>query len=588
MAAVSTNLTSNKHLTGWIGEMASLCQPDEIVWCDGSDEERHRLTEFAVTKGILSPLNQEKLPGCYLHRSNPNDVARVEHLTFICTPSQEEAGPTNNWMAPQEAYAKLKPLYSGSMKGRTMYVVPYMMGPVGSQHSKVGIELTDSVYVALNMGIMTRMGRPALKTLGDGNDFNRGLHCTGDVNPERRYICHFPQDNTIWSFGSGYGGNALLGKKCLALRIGSYLGKKEGWLAEHMLILGVEDPEGNTSYVAAAFPSACGKTNFAMMIPPKRFNGWRIYTVGDDIAWLRVGEDGRLWAVNPEAGYFGVAPGTNFQSNPNAMKTIAHDTLYTNVAVTSENTVWWEGLDGEVPELLTDWKGHPWKKGSAEKAAHPNSRFTAPAANNPMLSPQANDPRGVPISAIVFGGRRSNTVPLVMQSFNWAHGVYLGATLASETTAAATGAQGVVRRDPMAMLPFCGYNMAEYFEHWLKMQAKIPYPPKIFLVNWFRKDKAGKFLWPGYGENMRVLKWIVDRAQGKVGAQESMFGWVPKQGHIDLSGLDIDPARLDEATAIIESEWKDELISQKAFFDQFGDKMPRTLELMRQQLLSRL
>ncbi|PZR04843.1 MAG: phosphoenolpyruvate carboxykinase (GTP) [Archangium gephyra] len=588
MPNVSTNLTTNKNLLSWVEEMAALCEPDNVVFCDGSEEERKRLTEFAVSKGILQPLNQEKHPGCYLHRSNPNDVARVEHLTFICTPNKEDAGPTNNWKAPDQAYAELRGWFKGSMKGRTMYVVPYCMGPLGSEHSKIGIELTDSVYVVLNMQIMTRMGKAALDMLGDSNDFNRGLHCTGDLSPDRRSICHFPQDNAIWSFGSGYGGNALLGKKCLALRIGSYLGKKEGWLAEHMLILGVEDPDGNKTYVAAAFPSACGKTNFAMMIPPRRFDGWRVYTVGDDIAWLRVGEDGRLWAVNPENGYFGVAPGTNMKSNPNAMKTISKNTIFTNVAVTKNGEVWWEGLDGEVPEELTDWKGQPWKKGSTEKAAHPNSRFTAPASNNPILSSHVNDPRGVPISAIIFGGRRSTTVPLVMQSFNWAHGVYLGSTMASETTAAAVGQQGVVRRDPMAMLPFAGYNVADYFQHWLEMQKRVPYPPKIFMVNWFRKSKDGKFLWPGFGDNMRVLKWILDRAQGKVGAQETMFGWVPKQGHIDLSGLEISADTVDEATHIDEGEWKVELESQKSFFEQFGDRMPKTLELIRQQLLSRL
>ena len=586
--ATSTHLTSNKHLLGWIDEMAAMCQPDQLVFCDGSEDEKKRLTEFAVSKGILIPLNQEKHPGSYLHRSNPNDVARVEHLTFICTPKKEDVGPTNNWMAPDEAYTKLRGLFTGSMKGRTMYVIPYVMGPVGSEHSKIGIELTDSVYVVLNMRIMTRMGKAALDMLGDKNDFNRGLHCTGDVNPDRRYICHFPQDNAIWSFGSGYGGNALLGKKCLALRIGSALGRNEGWLAEHMLILGVEDPDGTKTYVAAAFPSACGKTNFAMMIPPRRFAGWRVFTVGDDIAWLRVGDDGRLWAVNPENGYFGVAPGTNMKSNPNAMKTIAKDTIFTNVAVTKNGEVWWEGLDGEVPDELTDWKGQPWKKGSTEKAAHPNSRFTAPASNNPILSSHVNDPRGVPISAIIFGGRRSNTIPLVMQSFNWAHGVYLGSTMASETTAAATGATGVVRRDPMAMLPFAGYNVADYFQHWLNMQKRVPYPPKIFMVNWFRKNKDGKFLWPGFGDNMRVLKWILDRAHGKVGAQETLFGWVPKQGHIDLSGLDIPADVVDEATHIDDGEWKAELEDQKKFFEQFGDRMPRTLELVRQQLLSRL
>lgn len=588
MPQVKTALTSNKHLLGWVEEMAAMCQPDDVVWCDGSEDEKKRLTDLAVSKGILTPLNQEKHPGCYLHRSNPNDVARVEHLTFICSPTEAEAGPTNHWMAPDEAYTKLRGLFTGSMKGRTMYVIPYCMGPLGSKHSKVGIEITDSVYVVLNMRIMTRMGKAALDMLGDSDDFNRGLHGTGDVNPDRRYICHFPQDNTIWSFGSGYGGNALLGKKCLALRIGSALGRKEGWLAEHMLILGVEDPDGNTTYVAAAFPSACGKTNFAMMVPPARFAGWKVFTVGDDIAWLRVGDDGRLWAVNPENGYFGVAPGTNWKSNPNAMKSISKDTIFTNVAVTKNGEVWWEGLDGEVPDELTDWKGNPWKKGSTEKAAHPNSRFTAPATNNPMLSPRVNDARGVPISAIIFGGRRSNTIPLVMQSWNWAHGVYLGATLASETTAAATGATGVIRRDPMAMLPFCGYNMGDYWAHWLTMQKKVPYPPKFFMVNWFRKDKDGKFLWPGYGENMRVLKWIVDRAHGKVGAQETLFGWVPKQGHIDLSGLSIDPLKVDEATHVSDDEWRAELEDQKGHFERFGDRLPRTLELMRQTLLSRI
>ncbi len=586
--ATSTPLTSNKHLLGWVDEMVTMCQPDSVVFCDGSEEERKRLTEFAVSKGILIPLNQEKHPGSYLHRSNPNDVARVEHLTFICTPKKEDAGPTNHWMAPDAAYTKLRGLFEGSMKGRTMYVIPYVMGPLGSEHSKIGIEVTDSVYVVLNMQIMTRMGKPAIEMLGEGDNFNRGLHCTGDVNPDRRFICHFPQDNTIWSFGSGYGGNALLGKKCLSLRIGSFLGKSEGWLAEHMLILGVEDPDGTKTYVAAAFPSACGKTNFAMMIPPRRFAGWRVFTVGDDIAWLRVGDDGRLWAVNPENGYFGVAPGTNMKSNPNAMKTISKNTIFTNVAVTKDGEVWWEGLDGEVPDELTDWKGQPWKKGSTEKAAHPNSRFTAPAANNPILSSHVNDPRGVPISAIIFGGRRSTTIPLVMQSFNWAHGVYLGSTMASETTAAATGATGVVRRDPMAMLPFAGYNVADYFQHWLNMQKRVPYPPKIFMVNWFRKTKEGKFLWPGFGDNMRVLKWILDRAHGKVGAQETLFGWVPKQGHIDLSGLDIAPETVDEATHIDDGEWKAELEDQKTFFEQFGERMPRTLELIRQQLLSRL
>lgn len=580
--------TKNPHLLNWVSDMQKLTRPDRVVWCDGSEEEKNRLTDEAVKAGILIPLNQKKMPGCYLHRSNANDVARVEHLTFICSKTKEAAGPTNNWMAPDEAYGKLTKLFDGCMRGRTMYVIPYVMGPIGSPLSKIAVELTDSIYVVLNMRIMTRMGKAALDMLGDSNDFNRGLHSTGDLNPERRYICHFPEDNTIWSFGSGYGGNVLLGKKCLALRIGSYLGKTEHWFAEHMLILGVESPEGQMTYVAAAFPSACGKTNFAMMIPPDRFKGWKVWTVGDDIAWMKVGDDGRLYAVNPEAGYFGVAPGTNFKSNPNAMKTISRDTIFTNVAMTPEGTVWWEGMDGDTPEELIDWQGRPWKKGSTEKAAHPNARFTAPMTNNPVLSKHANDPDGVPISAIIFGGRRSTTVPLVLQSFNWTHGVFLGATMGSETTAAATGKVGVVRRDPMAMLPFCGYNMGDYLQHWLDMQHRIPYPPKLFQVNWFRKGPDGKFLWPGYGENMRVLKWVVDRAQGRVGGQETPFGWVPKAGDLDLSGLDISPAAVDAATTNNPDEWRQELESQEEFFKSLGNKAPEALLLQRKLLLSRI
>ena len=582
-------LTSNSHLIKWVEEMARHTKPDRVVWCDGSEDEKKRLTQEAVDQKIIEPLNQDKLPGCYLHRSNPNDVARVEQLTFICTPTKEEAGPTNNWMDPKDAYAKLGKLFEGSMKGRTMYVIPYIMGPVGSPMSKVGVELTDSIYVVLNMRIMARMGSVALKMLGDSNDFNRGLHSVLDCNPERRFICHFPQDNTIWSIGSGYGGNVLLGKKCLALRIGSALGQKEGWLAEHMLILGVESPEGEMTYVAAAFPSACGKTNFAMMIPPKRFKGWKIWTVGDDIAWMRVNrEDGRLYAVNPEFGYFGVAPGTSYESNPNAMKTISRDTIFTNVARTPDGDVWWEGKDGPIPAELIDWKGNPWNPKSTEKAAHPNARFTAPATNNPCLSKFYDDPKGVPISAIIFGGRRATTVPLVMQAFSWMHGVFFGATLGSETTAAATGKVGIVRRDPFAMLPFCGYNMGEYFQHWLAMQSQLTNPPKFFLVNWFRKSKAGKFLWPGFGENMRVLKWIVDRARLRVGGQETIFGWVPKAGDLDLSGLDIAHETVDDATHIDLDEWLVELQSYGEFFKSIGQAMPRALELHRELLLARI
>jgi phosphoenolpyruvate carboxykinase (GTP) len=577
----------NATLQSWVEEMAKLTQPDRIYWCDGSEAEKRRLTEEAVASNVLIPLNQQKRPGCYLHRSNPNDVARVEHLTFICTPTKEQAGPTNNWMSPDEGYKKLGKLFDGSMKGRTMYVVPYVMGPIGSTFSKVGVELTDSIYVVLNMRIMTRMGKVALDMLGTSNDFNRGLHSTLDLSPERRFICHFPQDNTIWSVGSGYGGNVLLGKKCLALRIGSYLGHQEGWLAEHMLILGVESPEGQVTYVAGAFPSACGKTNFAMLIPPQRFEGWRVFTVGDDIAWMRPGADGRLWAVNPESGYFGVAPFTSPKSNAVAMRTIARNTLFTNVALTTDGDVWWEGIDDskEAPKGLLDWQGRPWSAGGKDKAAHPNSRFTAPMGNNPHLSKAANDPEGVPISAIIFGGRRASTVPLVMQSFNWTHGVYLGATMGSETTAAATGQVGVVRRDPMAMLPFCGYNMGDYFGHWLRMRTRIEAPPKIFMVNWFRKGNDGSFLWPGYGENMRVLKWIVERARGSVGAQETAVGWVPRPGDIDLSGLAIEGDRFRAATDINLDDWRTELESQREFFEQIGPTMPKPLKLQRELLL---
>ncbi len=580
---------SNANIVNWVDEMVGLCRPDRVFWCDGSAEEKAALTRAAVATGILIELNQQALPGCYLHRSNPNDVARAEQCTFICTPAREEAGPTNNWIAPKEMHAKLRGLCDGAMRGRTLYVVPYLMGPPGSRLSKVGVELTDSIYVALSMRTMTRMGRVAWEHLGDSDDFNRGLHCMLDVNPDRRYIAHFPQDNAVISVGSNYGGNALLGKKCLALRIGSYLGRHEGWLAEHMLILGLESPTGEKTYVTAAFPSACGKTNFAMMVPPPRFKDWKIWTVGDDIAWMRPGADGRLYAINPEAGYFGVAPGTNVRSNPNAMKIASRDTIFTNVALTPDGDVWWEGKTDEPPPELIDWRGNPWTPDSKEKAAHPNSRFTSPMTNNPALDPAANDPDGVPISAIIFGGRRATTTPLVYQAFNWIHGVYVGATMGSETTAAAGGAVGQVRRDPMAMLPFCGYNMGDYFRHWLFMRKLIKFPPRIFHVNWFRKDEHGEFLWPGFGENMRVLKWIVDRCHGRADANEAPLGWVPGPNSFDLEELPAGTTeRVEKAQTIDLDEWQRELLSQDELFMKLYAHLPKEMVFQRELLVSRL
>jgi phosphoenolpyruvate carboxykinase (GTP) len=581
--------TDNPHVLAWVEESARLCRPDGIFWCDGSEEERAMLTAEAVRTGILIELNQQKLPRCHLHRSNPNDVARVEDRTFICTRTQDEAGPTNNWIAPKVMYERLRELCAGAMLGRTMFVVPYLMGPPGSPLTKVGIELTDSIYVVLSMRIMARMGNVAYRHLGASDDFNRGLHAMLDVTPEKRFIAHFPHDNAVISTGSNYGGNVLLGKKCLALRIGSYLGRDEGWLAEHMLILGVESPEGEKTYVTAAFPSACGKTNFAMLVPPSHFKGWKISTVGDDIAWMKPDSEGVLRAINPEAGYFGVAPGTSGETNPNAMKIVACDTIFTNVALLPDGDVWWEGKTEKPPERAIDWRGNDWTPASKEKAAHPNSRFCSPMKNNPALDPAVNDPNGVPVSAIIFGGRRATTVPLVYQAFNWIHGIYVGATTGSEMTAAAIGGAGQVRRDPMAMLPFCGYNMGDYFRHWIAMRKQISVPPRIFHVNWFRKDANGKFLWPGFGENMRVLKWIVDRCHGRADANETQLGWVPGPNSFDLTGMEnFSAERLAQAQTINYDEWRRELLSQDELFMKLYAHLPKEMIFQRELLVSRL
>ena len=580
---------ANATVSDWVAEVADLTTPANIFWCDGSEAENAYLLQEAARQDVVIKLNDQKVPRSYLHRSNPNDVARVEQFTFICTPTREEAGPTNNWSEPAETYGKLNGLLKGAMKGRTLFVVPYIMGPPDSPLAKVGIEVTDSIYVVLSMRIMTRMGAVALQRLGDNleAEWNRGIHSLLDVDPSRRFICHFPQDNAIISVGSGYGGNVLLSKKCLALRIGSYLAFQQGWLAEHMLILGVESPEGRKHYVAAAFPSACGKTNFAMLIPPKRFAGWKVSTVGDDIAWMQI-RDGRLYAVNPENGYFGVVPGTSMKSNPNAMKSISHDTLYTNVALTDDGDVWWEGKDGAPPAHAIDWRGNSWTPESKEKAAHANSRFATPMHNNPVLDPEAESGGGVPISAIIFGGRRSDTVPLIFQALDWNHGVYLGATMASETTAAATGAVGQVRRDPMAMLPFCGYNIGSYFKHWIATGKRLTNPPLIFNVNWFRKNEAGKFLWPGFGDNMRILKWIVERCEGSKAAAEKPIGWLPRPNDLDLEGLDVPQDAMQTLLSINRQDWEKELEAHKVFFESLGGVVPKELLDQREQILRRL
>ena len=591
-------MTKNPTIVKWLEEMKTLLQPENVVWIDGSQEQIEALRAEACQSGEMIKLNQEKLPGCYLHRTNPNDVARVEDRTFICTETKEEAGPTNNWCDPKEMYEKLYKIAKGSYKGKTMYIIPYSMGPIGSPIAKAGIEVTDSIYVVLNMVIMTRVSPKVLEVLGDSNDWVRGLHSRCDIDPENRYICHFPQDNTIISVNSGYGGNVLLGKKCFALRIASYQGWKEGWMAEHMLILGLQNPKGEVKYIAAAFPSACGKTNLAMPIPPEylRKKGYKIWTVGDDISWMKIGPDGRLYAINPENGFFGVAPGTNVHSNFNALESTKKNTIFTNVALNlDDNTVWWEGLDKNPPENALEWKGNPWnpsmfvKADKSTYAAHPNSRFTAPAENCPCISDEFNKGAGVPISAIVFGGRRAKCAPLVYQSKDWVNGVFVGSAMASETTAAAAGAVGVVRRDPMAMLPFCGYHMGEYFKHWLEMGEKLgDKAPKIFNVNWFRTDDEGNFIWPGFGDNMRVLNWIIDRCEGEVDAKETAIGYVPYADDIDLTDLDFDRATLESILEVDKDIWTKEAEEIEEHYKKFGDKLPCALREQLENLKNNL
>lgn len=590
-------MTTNKKVLQFVDEAVALAKPDKVVWIDGSEAQLEALRKEAIASGEMIKLNDEKLPGCLYHRTKPNDVARVEGRTFICSRRKEDAGPTNNWMDPEEMYKKLKAIAKDSMIGRTMYVIPFSMGAVNSPFAKIGIETTDSIYVVLNMAIMTRIGQKVLDRLGDSEDVVRGFHAKCNVDENERYIVQFPEDNAIWSVNSAYGGNVLLGKKCFALRIASYQGKNEGWMAEHMLILGVEKPNGETKYVTAAFPSACGKTNLAMLIPPEVYTkkGYRVYTVGDDIAWLRVGADGRLYAINPEAGFFGVAPGTNEKSNPNALASTRKNTIFTNVAINPEdNTVWWEGLTKTPPARLIDWKGNPWTPdmkdadGKPVKAAHPNSRFTAPAINCPCISSEFEAPNGVPISAIIFGGRRAATTPLVYQSRSWDNGVFVGSIMASETTAAAAGAVGVVRRDPMAMLPFCGYHMGDYFQHWIDMGKKIKVQPKIFNVNWFRTDSEGHFIWPGFGDNMRVLDWILKRCEETVDADETAIGYVPKPEDINLEGCGVDKETLKGLLNVDTETWKKEAEGIKEFYKKFGDKLPKELEEELEALESRL
>jgi phosphoenolpyruvate carboxykinase (GTP) len=581
---MSSKLAALQH---WVDSVAALTQPDSIQWCDGSDQEYERLTELMLSTGDLLKLNEQTHPDCYLHRSSPSDVARVEHLTFVCTSNEDDAGPNNHWMAPAEGHAKMEALYKGCMRGRTMYVVPYCMGPIDSPLARCGVEITDSPYVVANMRIMTRMGAAAQARIEREGTFVKGLHSIGDLNPERRFIMHFPEELSIKSFGSGYGGNALLGKKCHALRIASYQARNEGWLAEHMMIVGIENPQGQTHYVAAAFPSACGKTNLAMLIPPEgyRQDGWKVWTIGDDICWMRPGADGRLYAINPESGFFGVAPGTSAKTNPNALAMLQKDAIFTNVAVTADQQPWWEGLPEGVP--VTDWQGRAYDKANGP-AAHPNSRFTVSSKQCPSYTPRAEDPQGVPISAIVFGGRRESLVPLVFEARDWTHGVLVGASMASETTAAATGAVGVVRRDSMAMKPFAGYNFADYFDHWLSFDKAGAKLPKIFHVNWFRKGSDGKFMWPGFGDNLRVLEWMLKRVDGAAGAVETPIGNLPKAADLNTDGLDIQPATLDQLLHVDREGWYDEMEAIGEYLAGFGDRTPAALKSEQRRIAQQL